>query len=96
MTKKEAPKKAAKNDEPTRLRSLLEGLGILAGSLVGGLAILGVIGLIPGHQQSAPLQPVLLVVSLAMMTGIVWGGWLVIKALWGWSWIMVKTLLRGK
>ena len=85
MTKKEPPKKPAKKDEPTRLHTLLEGLGILVGAIVGGLAILGVIGLIPGHQEWAPLQPVLMVVSLAMMVGIMWGGWLVIKALFGWK-----------
>ncbi len=85
MTKKEPPKKPAKKEEPTRLRTLLEGLGILAGSIVGGLAILAVIGLIPGHQESPPLQPVLMIVSLTMMVGTVWGAWLVIKALLGWK-----------
>ena len=85
MTKKEPPKKATKKEEPTRLHTLLEGLGILVGAIVGGLAILGVIGLIPGHQEYRPLQPVLMVVSLAMLVGIVWGGWLVIKALFGWK-----------
>ena len=74
MTKKEPPKKATKKEEPTRLHTLLEGLGILVGAIVGGLAILGVIGLIPGHQEYRPLQPVLMVVSLAMLVGIVSSG----------------------
>jgi hypothetical protein len=96
MTKREAPKKAAKKDEPTRLRSFLEGLAILGGAIVGGLAVLGIIGLIPDHQEYPPLQPVLMVVSLAMIVGVLWGGWLVIKALWGWSWLTVRRLLGGK
>ena len=85
MSKKEPPKRSANKAEPTRLRTLLEGLGLLAGSIIGGLAVLGVIGLIPGHQQSPPLQPVLMAVSLAMMGGTVWGAWLVIKSLLGWK-----------
>jgi hypothetical protein len=80
MTEKETPPKEAR---PVRLRTLLEGLGILAGSLFGGLAILAVIGLIPGHQEIRVLQPVLMFVSLAMMLGTLWGVWVVVKAVLG-------------
>lgn len=78
-------KKKAKDEptQPTRLRMLLEGLATTAGSVVVGVMLLFLIGLVPGHQESRTLQPVLWGVSLAMILGTVWGVWLIIKAALG-------------
>jgi hypothetical protein len=80
MTQKK-PKE--KQTQPTRLRMLAEGAAMLVGSVDIGVGILALIGLIPGHQESRTLQPVLWVVSLAMMGGTVWGAWLIVKAILG-------------
>ena len=82
MTGKEKADK--KEKQPTRLRTLLEGVTTAGGSVVVGVSLLALIGwLFPGHQESRTLQPVLWVVSLAMMAGTVWGVWLIIKAILG-------------
>ena len=39
-----------KEKHPSRLQTLLHGLGILVGAVVVGVSLLAVIGLIPGHQ----------------------------------------------
>jgi len=73
--------------EPTlhpRLRMLLEGLATTAGSAGGGVLLLALIGwMFPAHQESQTLQPVLWVVSLAMILGTVWGVCMMIKAALG-------------
>jgi len=69
-----------------RLRMLLEGLATAGGSAGGGVLLLALIGwMFPAHQESQALQPVLWVVSLAMILGTVWGVWLIIKAILGWK-----------
>jgi len=76
------PKK--EGTQPTRLRTLLEGAAILGGSVVVGVSLLALIGwLFPGHQESHTLQPVLWVVSLAMILGTLWGLWMILKAILG-------------
>ena len=79
-------KKKAKDKptQPTRLRTLLEGAATAGGSVVVGVSLLALIGwLFPGHQESQTLQPVLWVVSLAMILGTVWGVWMILKAILG-------------
>jgi len=79
---KEKPKK--EGPRPKRLRTLLEGLAIAGGSVVVGVSLLALIGwLFPGHQESRTLQPVLWVVSLAMILGTLWGLWMILKAILG-------------
>jgi hypothetical protein len=90
MTDKKKTKK--EETQPTRLRTLLEGLAMAAGSIVVGISLLALIGLIPGHQESRTLQPVLWVVSLGMMLGAVWGLWMVAKALFSGLCVAAKSL----
>ncbi len=80
----EKKKATQKETHPTRLRMLGEGAALLAGSVVLGFVLLALIGwLFPGHQHWPPLQPVLWVVSLAMMGGALWGAWMIVKAILG-------------
>ncbi len=77
-------KEKDKPTEPTRLRMLLEGLATAGGSVVVGVSLLALIGWVfPGHQESRTLEPVLWVVSLAMILGTVRGLWMIVKAILG-------------
>lgn len=75
MTEKEKP--------PSRVRTLLQGLGILVAAVVVGVSLLAVIGLLPGHQESRVLGALIAVISLATMFGMAYGVWLITKALLG-------------
>jgi len=72
-----------KDKHPSRLHILLQGLGILVAAVVVGVSLLALIGLLPGHQENRVLVTAISVISLATMAGIVYGVWLITKALLG-------------
>ena len=72
-----------KEKQPSRLRTLFHGLAILVAAVVVGVSLLYVIGLLPGHQESRVLVALIAVISLATMFGMMYGVWLITKALLG-------------
>jgi hypothetical protein len=61
---------------------------------VGGVLVLALIGLVPGHQDSPLLGKVIAVVSLAMYGSAGMGAWLVIKECFDGLWEGVGGGLR--
>ncbi|OHB79482.1 MAG: hypothetical protein A2V98_02360 [Planctomycetes bacterium RBG_16_64_12] len=73
-----------KQTQPTRLHTLLRGLGTLAAAVGIGVSLLAVIGfLFPHHHDSRVLNLVISVISLAMFGWAAAGIWLIIKAVLG-------------
>ena len=85
-----------KETEPTRVQTLLKGLGTLVAAVVGGVLLLALIGLVPGHQQSPLLGKVIAIVSLVMFLAATMGAWLVIKECLGWLWLTIKRCFGSR
>ncbi len=83
-----------KETEPPRAHTMLKGLGTFVAAVGGGVLLLALIGLVPGHQESPLLGKVIAVVSLAMFISAATGAWLVIKECLGWLWEGFKECLR--
>jgi len=83
-----------KETEPTRVHTMLKGLGTLVAAVVAGVLLLALIGLVPGHQQSRLLGMIIAVVSLGMFLSAAMGVWLILKECIGWSLGGMKEFLR--